>query len=127
MCAMPQADDEYYIRDYDHLLSKYISVPRSYEPFNPGTLAAGMMRGMLDSAGFPARYDTVRQYGAVLQCRSTDCDKLVMAGAAGQGRAGQGTVRKTLDSARFYGRLRVGSRSSRSTGAMVPRTCKSSR
>lgn len=49
------ADDEYYIRDYDHLLSKYISVPRSYEPFNPGTLAAGMMRGMLDSAGFPAR------------------------------------------------------------------------
>lgn len=66
---MPQADDEYYIRDYDHLLSKYISVPRSYEPFNPGTLAAGMMRGMLDSAGFPARYDTVRyDRAAVARC-----------------------------------------------------------
>ncbi|GIL88834.1 hypothetical protein Vretifemale_16765 [Volvox reticuliferus] len=50
-----QADDEYYIRDYDLLVSRYISVPRSYEPFNPGTLAAGIMRGMLDSAGFPAR------------------------------------------------------------------------
>ncbi|EFJ44251.1 hypothetical protein VOLCADRAFT_76372 [Volvox carteri f. nagariensis] len=49
------ADDEYYIRDYDLLVSRYISVPRSYEPFNPGTLAAGIMRGMLDSAGFPAR------------------------------------------------------------------------
>ena len=50
-----QADDEYYIRDYDLMVSRYISVPRSYEPFNPGTLAAGMMRGMLDSAGFPSR------------------------------------------------------------------------
>ncbi|KXZ44731.1 hypothetical protein GPECTOR_63g56 [Gonium pectorale] len=49
------ADDEYYIRDYDLLISRYISVPKSYEPFNPGTLAAGMMRGMLDGAGFPAR------------------------------------------------------------------------
>ncbi|GLC37374.1 hypothetical protein PLESTB_001594200 [Pleodorina starrii] len=49
------AEDEYYIRDYDLLVSRYISVPRSYEPFNPGTLAAGIMRGMLDSAGFPAR------------------------------------------------------------------------
>lgn len=49
------ADDEYMISDYDLLISKFISVPKSYSSFNPGGLAAGIVRGMLDSAGFPAR------------------------------------------------------------------------
>jgi hypothetical protein len=50
-----QLDDEYYIRDYDLPISRFVSVPRAYEGFNPGTLVAGMMRGMLDAAGFPCR------------------------------------------------------------------------
>ena len=49
------ADDEYMISDYDLLINKYISVPKAYSSFNPGALAAGMVRGMLDTAGFPAR------------------------------------------------------------------------
>lgn len=44
------------ISDYDLLINKYISVPKSYSSFNPGALASGVVRGMLDSAGFPARW-----------------------------------------------------------------------
>lgn len=49
------AADEYMITDQDLLVNKYISVPKSYGSFNPGAVAAGMVRGMLDAAGFPAR------------------------------------------------------------------------
>ena len=52
---LTQADDEYMISDYDLLTSRYVSVPKSYGSFNPGGLVAGMVRGMLDTAGFPAR------------------------------------------------------------------------
>jgi hypothetical protein len=51
---MLQADDEYMITDNDLLISRYISVPRSYGSFNPGALVAGVVRGILDTAGFPA-------------------------------------------------------------------------
>ena len=50
-----QADDEYMISDYDLLPSRYVSVPKSYGSFNPGGLVAGIVRGMLDTAGFQAR------------------------------------------------------------------------
>lgn len=43
------------ITDYDLLVNRYISVPRSYSSFNPGALVAGIVRGLLTSAGFPAR------------------------------------------------------------------------
>ncbi|KAJ9531839.1 hypothetical protein QJQ45_021986 [Haematococcus lacustris] len=49
------ADDEYMISDNEPMLHRYISVPRSYDSFNPGALVAGVVRGMLDTAGFPAR------------------------------------------------------------------------
>eukprot|EP00879_Flechtneria_rotunda_P030242 GHRR01032849.1.p2 GENE.GHRR01032849.1~~GHRR01032849.1.p2 ORF type:complete len:105 (+),score=43.59 GHRR01032849.1:652-966(+) len=49
------ADDEYMISDNDVLISKYISIPKSYSSFVPGSLVAGIVRGMLDAAGFPAR------------------------------------------------------------------------
>mmetsp|Transcript_2813 Transcript_2813/g.4425 ORF Transcript_2813/g.4425 Transcript_2813/m.4425 type:complete len:202 (-) Transcript_2813:152-757(-) len=49
------AEDEYMISDYDMKFTKFISVPRSYGSFNPGALVAGIVRGVLDSAGFPAR------------------------------------------------------------------------
>jgi hypothetical protein len=51
---VPQADDEYMITDNDPLLTRYMSVPRSYGAFNPGALIAGVVRGILDTAGFPA-------------------------------------------------------------------------
>jgi hypothetical protein len=53
VCA--QADDEYMISDYDLLVSRYISVPRTYGSFTPAALVAGIVRGMLDAAGFTAR------------------------------------------------------------------------
>eukprot|EP00882_Tetradesmus_deserticola_P015907 GHRQ01016963.1.p1 GENE.GHRQ01016963.1~~GHRQ01016963.1.p1 ORF type:complete len:203 (+),score=77.37 GHRQ01016963.1:626-1234(+) len=49
------ADDEYMISDNDLLLGRFISIPKSYSSFVPGSLVAGIVRGMLDSAGFPAR------------------------------------------------------------------------
>lgn len=53
---MLQADDEYMISDYDLLVNRYISVPKTYGSFNPGAVVAGIVRGMLEAAGFPARW-----------------------------------------------------------------------
>lgn len=50
------ADDEYMISDNDLLVGKFISIPKSYSSFVPGSLVAGIVRGMLDTAGFPARW-----------------------------------------------------------------------
>ena len=50
-----QADDEYMISDYDLMVNRYISVPKTYGTFNPGAVVAGIVRGMLQSAGFAAR------------------------------------------------------------------------
>jgi hypothetical protein len=44
------------ITDNDLLVQKYISVPKSYATFVPGSIVAGMVRGLLDAAGFPARW-----------------------------------------------------------------------
>ncbi|CAD7699517.1 unnamed protein product [Ostreobium quekettii] len=52
------ADDEYMISDVNLALTKYISVPRDMGSFNPGALAAGIVKGILDAAGFPARVST---------------------------------------------------------------------
>ena len=54
-----QADDEYMISDYDLLVNKYISVPKTYSSFNPGSLVAGNARRVLDGAGFAARSGTL--------------------------------------------------------------------
>jgi hypothetical protein len=55
--AANAADDEYMISDNDLLLGKFISIPkRDYSSFVPGSLVAGIVRGMLDAAGFPARW-----------------------------------------------------------------------
>jgi hypothetical protein len=50
------ADDEYMISDRYLLPGRFISIPRSYGSFVPGSLVAGIVRGMLDAAGFPARW-----------------------------------------------------------------------
>lgn len=54
VCCVPQADDEYMIKDHDLLFNKYISLPKSYAGFNPGgAVLAGMVRGIMDTAGYP--------------------------------------------------------------------------
>ena len=53
--SVAQADDEYMISDVNLALTKYISVPRDMGSFNPGALAAGIVKGILDAADFPAR------------------------------------------------------------------------
>lgn len=49
------ADDEYMISDHDLMVGRYISIPRSYATFVPGSIVAGIVRGMLAASGFPAR------------------------------------------------------------------------
>jgi len=48
-------DDEFMITDADLSVCRFVSVPRAYGGFHPGALVAGMVRGMLEAAGFPAR------------------------------------------------------------------------
>jgi len=59
-----QAEDEYMLSDFDLLISRFISVPKAYGGFTAGSLAAGMVRGMLMSAGFPARYALITQHNS---------------------------------------------------------------
>lgn len=48
-------DDEYMISEREMLVNKYISVPKDMGSFNPGAFVAGIVKGVLDGAGFPAR------------------------------------------------------------------------
>jgi hypothetical protein len=50
------AEDEYMISDSDLWITKYVSVPREMGHFNPAAFVAGVVRGALDGAGFPARW-----------------------------------------------------------------------
>eukprot|EP01023_Acetabularia_acetabulum_P066636 TRINITY_DN9024_c0_g1_i3.p1 TRINITY_DN9024_c0_g1~~TRINITY_DN9024_c0_g1_i3.p1 ORF type:complete len:404 (-),score=44.26 TRINITY_DN9024_c0_g1_i3:309-1520(-) len=56
-----QADDlqqsqdvynQYMIYDYNLLTNKFISVPKEWSSFNPGSFVAGIIQGYLDAAGF---------------------------------------------------------------------------
>uniref|UniRef100_A0A7S1SV93 Trafficking protein particle complex subunit n=1 Tax=Tetraselmis chuii TaxID=63592 RepID=A0A7S1SV93_9CHLO len=49
------ADDEFMISDKDLLVNKFISVPKDYGQLNCGAFVAGIVKGVLDSAGFPSR------------------------------------------------------------------------
>ena len=51
----PQADDEYMISDFDLFVTKYVSVPKEMGHLNCNAFVAGIVRGVLDGAGFPAR------------------------------------------------------------------------
>lgn len=51
-----QAEDEYMISDYDLFINKFISVPKDLGQLNCGAFVAGIVKGCLDGAGFPARY-----------------------------------------------------------------------
>lgn len=43
-----------YIEEAEPLINKYISVPADYGHFNCASFSAGIINGVLDSAGFPA-------------------------------------------------------------------------
>lgn len=55
LLAEPQAEDEYMISDVDLIVNKYVSVPRDMGSLNCAAFVAGIVKGALDNAGFPAR------------------------------------------------------------------------
>ena len=48
-------DDEYLLSDKDLLVNRFVSVPKDLGDLNCGSFAAGVVRGILCSAGFPAK------------------------------------------------------------------------
>ncbi len=50
-----QAEDEYMISDYDLFVIKFVSVPKEMGHLNCAAFVAGVVKGVLDGAGFPAR------------------------------------------------------------------------
>ncbi|CAN8064531.1 unnamed protein product [Agarophyton chilense] len=48
------SDLEYYIEEAEPLVNRYISVPADYGHFNCAAFSAGIINGVLNSAGFPA-------------------------------------------------------------------------
>ena len=49
-------EDEYMVSDSEALpLTRFVSAPREMAQFNPAAFVAGVVRGVLEGAGFPAR------------------------------------------------------------------------
>ncbi|KAJ7525399.1 hypothetical protein O6H91_17G048800 [Diphasiastrum complanatum] len=48
-------EDEYMISEKELLVNRYISVPKDMGAFNCSAYVAGIVQGVLDGAGFPAR------------------------------------------------------------------------
>lgn len=51
----PETPDEYMISDNEPLVNQYISVPRDMNQLNCAAFVAGIIEGVCDAAGFPAR------------------------------------------------------------------------
>lgn len=49
----------YMIRDDEPLVGSFISVPKDMSRFNPASFMAGILRGVLDGAGFPCTVQAV--------------------------------------------------------------------
>ncbi|KAH7623929.1 hypothetical protein Ndes2526B_g01179 [Nannochloris sp. 'desiccata'] len=49
------AEDEYMISDFDLFVNKFVSVPKEMGHLNCNAFVAGIVGGVLDGAGFPAR------------------------------------------------------------------------
>ncbi|KAI0507438.1 hypothetical protein M5K25_012413 [Dendrobium thyrsiflorum] len=47
-------EDEYMISEKELLVNRFISIPKDMGTFNCGAFVAGIVRGVLDNAGFPA-------------------------------------------------------------------------
>lgn len=50
-----ESADQYMIIDNEPLVNQYISVPREMSQFNAAAFVAGIVEGVCDGAGFPAR------------------------------------------------------------------------
>jgi len=50
-----EADGQYWISDNSLLTNRYISVPKEFGRLHCGAFVAGLVRGVLDTAEFPAR------------------------------------------------------------------------
>lgn len=48
-------EDEYMISEKELLVNRFISVPKDMGAFNCGAFVAGIVKGVLDGSGFPAR------------------------------------------------------------------------
>lgn len=48
-------EDEYMISEKELLVNRFISVPKDMGAFNCGAYVAGIVKGVLDGSGFPAR------------------------------------------------------------------------
>ena len=55
MGRVAQADDEYMISDTEVFVNKFISVPKDMGQLNCAAFVAGIVKGILAGAGFPAR------------------------------------------------------------------------
>ncbi len=55
-CCIAQADDEYMISDTEVFVNKFISVPKDMGQLNCAAFVAGIVKGVLGGAGFPARW-----------------------------------------------------------------------
>jgi len=53
-CFM-QAEDEYMLSDTDLFVNRFISVPKDLGNLNCAAFVAGILKGVLQGAGFPAR------------------------------------------------------------------------
>jgi len=51
----PDTPDEYMISDNDPLVNQYISVPKEMNQLNCAAFVAGIVEGVCDGAGFPAK------------------------------------------------------------------------
>ena len=49
----------YMIRDDEPLVNSFISVPKDMSRFNPAAFMAGILRGVLDGAGYPCTVQAV--------------------------------------------------------------------
>jgi len=56
-------EGEYYIVDNDPLVNRFISVPEDMGQFNCAEFMSGVVKGVLDSADFPAEVSSVLQEG----------------------------------------------------------------
>lgn len=52
------------ISDRDLLVNRFISVPKDMGQLNCGAFVAGIVKGVLDSAGFPSRWGRMLRSGS---------------------------------------------------------------
>lgn len=83
----PDTPDEYMIIDNEPLVNAYVSVPREMSQLNCAAYVAGMIEGVCDGAGFPARV-TAHSVGGQAAAGAEGAGGAGEAGGAGAAAAG---------------------------------------